>query len=71
MDAAIRAKWIIEPGTIPHTHAIDENDDVFPQVALLVQNIAAQARVDGKCRVQRIAQHRGRSVDFRQFGESP
>jgi hypothetical protein len=71
MDAAIRSEWIIEADVIAHAMSIDKNHDMTPQMALLVEYVAAQPRIDRERGFQRIAQHRRRSIDLRQFGEAP
>ena len=58
MDAAIRSKWIFEADVIAYTMSVDENHDVAPQMALLVEYVAAQSRIDRKCGLQRITQRR-------------
>jgi hypothetical protein len=70
MDAAIRNEWIFETDVIAYTMPVDENHHVAPQMALLVKYVAAQPRIYRKRCFQRIAQRRGRSIDFRQFGEA-
>lgn len=56
MDAAIAAQVIIETHAVADTGAVDEDHDMRPQLALLIECITAQPGVTFECRFERIAQ---------------
>ena len=44
MDAGCRAAVVGQAAQVPRTQAVDENNDVDAQVALLIDDVAAQQR---------------------------
>ena len=70
MDPAVGRERVVESDPVAYPLAIDEDHDVRPQMALLIENIAAQSRIGGKRGVECVAQHQGRRVDLRHLGEA-
>lgn len=70
MHLAVGAQCVVERHAASATPAIDEGDDVGAQVALVVEHLAAQARIDGECGVERAAQRGSGRIDFRRVGEA-
>lgn len=54
IDGAVVTDGIAQMGFIAGSDAIDENDNVLPQMTLVVENIAAQPRIYDKSIIERI-----------------
>ena len=62
MDQAVGPQCIGLQRAVAAALAVDEDDDMLAQVALVVEHIAAQAWIDGKGRVQRASRRQAAPV---------
>lgn len=70
MDAAVDAQIVVETDAVAYAAAVNEDHDMGPQVALVVEYITTQPWIDCERSVERIAQYGGGRVDLRHFGEA-
>ncbi len=70
MDLAVGSEDVIEPGAIAHPMTVDENHNVGPQVALVIEYIAPQARIEYESGFQRVTQYAGLRTDFGNLGKA-
>ena len=70
MDLAIGCQRIVEPDIIAHPPAIDEYDDMFAEMVLIVEHVATQVRCARERHFKRVAQACRVGDHFRRFGEA-
>jgi len=61
---------IVQVDTVSAAATVDEDDDVLAQVALVVEHVAAQKRIDIEGAVERGAQASGAGLDLRHRGKA-
>jgi hypothetical protein len=64
MDTAGGAQRVVQRDAIAAAPAVDERHHAGTQVALIVEHVATQLRVDGKGRLERLAQGGRRRLDL-------
>ena len=70
MNAAVGRDSVVENNAIGDASAIDEGDDMRPQMALVIEYIAAQTRINAERCFECFAQRCRRSIDFRYIGKA-
>ena len=70
INAAVGRERLVEARAIEHAPAVDEDDHVGAQVALIVEHVAAQPRVRREDLVERAAQIGRRAVELRRLDET-
>lgn len=70
MHLAVGPERVVEPDAIGAAPAVDERDDVAAHVALIVEHIAAQPRVQRERRVEPRTQRGDGRVDLGRLGET-
>jgi hypothetical protein len=71
VDSAAGRQILIETRAVAQSLAIHKHDDMLPQIALIIENISAQALIRAECIFQGGSQRQSIGVDFRNFSEAP